>query len=416
MNGELKLAGGAKEKCIIWGIGKMGSSWLLKEMLQKKYNIAAYCDNKAGKDEVNGICFVSANNIKEYIKSNNISTIVIGVRDKENVECIKNQIRHEISQSVKILSFYSAEMDEIENEYLIDKHNALQFKCNVDFDKQSEIWVENIINEVTYWIKTYSKTKGDFVESYIQNNDFLKFAPMYESFSNRLCDNDRILDIGSGIVSKFGSVTPKGCEVEICAIDPLAYYYNQMLPKDLSKDILEKKKCHFGLFELIANFYEKDSVDGIIINNALDHCIDPFKAIVESLYILKKDKYIGTVHRRAEAVFEKYTGLHRWNIDYNSKNHFIIWNEDNAVDVTETLKGIADIKIDISNENLSRERQQTYIEIRKKEDFRLEEFVDLQRERISLAKLIENLMKYFAQTDISDILKKLNKIKEGQFD
>lgn len=46
---------------------------------------------------------------------------------------------------------------------------------------------------------------------------------------------------------------------------------------------IELELFKFSLFELIATFYKKEGADGIMINNALDHCIDPFKAIVECL-------------------------------------------------------------------------------------------------------------------------------------
>lgn len=221
-------------------------------------------------------------------------------------------------------------MDRIENEYIANKFNHLQFEYNIDYIEQSKEWVENLMSEVIYWLGRYSKTGGAFIDSYIQNESFLTYYSEYEEFSRRLCNGEVVMDIGSGIISKFGCLTESGSELKVIAIDPLAYYYNQFLPKEIP----EQKKCRFGLFELIANFYKKESVDESMINNALDHCIYPFKVIVECLYILKPDKYMCTLHRRAEAIWEKYTGLHRWNIDYNSKDHLIIWNESNAIDDT----------------------------------------------------------------------------------
>lgn len=283
----------------------------------------------------------------------------------------------------------------------------MKFEYNIDFELQSETWVENLLSEVKYWLDRYTETRGGYINSYIENKRFLTYAPEYEEFSKRLCDGDVVLDIGSGIVSKFGSLTESGSEIQVLAIDPLAYYYNQFLPDSIP----ETKKCRFALFELVANFYGKESADGIMINNALDHCIDPFKAIVECLYILKPGKYICTVHRRAEAVWEKYTGLHRWNIDYNDEDHLIVWNESNAVDVTEKLKTVADITLKHSEENVGREKQIVKVEIRKKQGFELEQFLDMRKERESLAKLLERLMKYYAETDTSDIFTRLHALQ-----
>lgn len=120
-----------------------------------------------------------------------------------------------------------------------------------------------------------------------------------------------------------------------------------------------------------------------MINNALDHCIDPFRSIVECLYILKKGGYICTLHRRAEAIYEKYTGLHRWNVDYDSKDHLIIWNEDNAIDVTKALEEVSDIVLTHSDEKITpREKQWIKVEIKKKQCFQLEQFLDLKKERV----------------------------------
>lgn len=400
-----------KENCLIWGIGNLGNSRVLVDMLENRYNVVAYCDNNSdGKTKVNKKAVIPVKDMKTYVCENNIAVILIAVSNREAEMSIRNQIQKEISGDIKVFGLHDNEMDRIENEYIANKFNHLQFEYNIDFIEQSKEWVENLMSEVMYWLDRYSETDGAFIDSYIQNESFLTYYPEYEEFSRRLCNGDEVMDIGSGIISKFGCLTELGSELQVLAIDPLAYYYNQLLPKEIP----EKKRCRFGLFELIANFYKKESADGIMINNALDHCIDPFKAIVECLYILKPDKYICTLHRRAEAVWEKYTGLHKWNIDYNSKDHLIIWNESNAIDVTEALETVADIKLSHSEENATREKQMILVEIRKKQSFELEEFLDMCKERESLAMLVERLMKYYAETDTSDILTRLRALRERE--
>lgn len=400
-----------KDNCVIWGIGNLGSSWVLVDMLENRYNVVAYCDNNSdGKKEINEKAVVPICNMKAYVRENNVAIILIAVSNREAEMSIRNQIKQEISENVKVFGLHDNEMDRIENEYLSDQLDHLRFEYNIDFDEQSKKWVENLMSEVTYWLDRYSETNGAFIDSYISNSHFLTSYPEYKEFSEKLCNGDVVLDMGSGIISKFGHLTESGNELKVLAIDPLAYYYNQFLPKEIP----EQKKCRFGLFELIANFYKEASVDGIMINNALDHCIDPFKAIVECLYILKPNKYICTLHRRAEAIREKYTGLHRWNIDYNGKDHLIIWNESNAIDVTDALELVADIKLNHSEENVVREKQMILVAIRKKQSFKLEEFLDMCKERESLAKLVERLMKYYAETDTSDILSRLRALRERE--
>ena len=399
-----------RENCVIWGIGTIGSSPVLKDMLEQNYNVAAYCDNHVdGKAELNGRTVVSAGDMKSYVCSHEIVAVLIAVSDREASKSICAQIEKEISDSLKILDLYCEEMDRIESAYLANRFERLQFRYQVDFEKQSEMWVENLMGEVVFWLNECEQ-KRDLIDSYIQNRDFLTYSSVYKTFSERLSDGDIILDIGSGITSKFGSRTEGGNILHICAVDPLAYYFNQFLSADVSTE----KKCHFGLFEMIANFYEEESADGIIINNALDHCIDPFKAIVECLYVLKQNKYLAMWHRRAEAVYEKYTGLHRWNVDYDDKDNLIIWNENNAINLTEELCELADIKVWHTKDDVLREKQRVYVEIRKKQVFDLELFFDIREERRNLAKLLERLMQYYAENSTEEIQKRIWALQKSQ--
>lgn len=117
-----------------------------------------------------------------------------------------------------------------------------------------------------------------------------------------------------------------------------------------------------------------------------------------------------TLHRRAEAVYEKYTGLHRWNMDYNSMDHFIIWNQEHSIDVTKALEEIADVMISHSEESVPREKQTVMVTFKKKRKFNLDRFIDMPNERWHLAGLLEQLMKYFAEADTAYIYQQLQQL------
>ena len=397
------------ENCLIWGTGKIGSSSILKDILSQKYKIKGYCDsNISNREIINDLKIIRIEDIDKYITNENITVILIAVMNRDFIKTIRKTIREKIKDNIRILELYDSELNDLENLYLTNVHKEMKFQWEIDFDNQSRLWVENLVSEIEYWLDTYSATKGRFIDSYIQNTKFDTYYPEHKEFANRLKNNDIVLDIGGGIVSKLGCITEKGCQLQIRTVDPLAHWYNQFLPTGIPED----KKCQFGLFEFIADFYNKESIDGIIINNALDHCIDPFKSILECLYILKTNSYMCLLHRRAEAVYEKYTGLHRWNIDYNLKNHLIIWNQNNAIDVTEALSEIAIINLTHLEETLPRGQQMIKIEIRKKNSFELGELIDMEAERYSLAHLLEHLMKYYAENDISKIYQKICMLRE----
>lgn len=395
------------EKCLIWGAGKIGGSSLLKDILSQNYNVVAYCDSNIHDNRImNALHIIDANNIKRYIEEEKISVILIGVKDGNVIKEISRNIKEKGIQNVRILNLYDAEYSQLENLYLTNMHKNMKFQWCIDFENQSKLWIDGIASEIQYWINGYHSTEGKLIASYLSNNQFDKYHPEYKEFADELKDGDIVLDIGGGITSKFGRFTERGCVLNVRTVDPLAHWYNQLLPNNIP----ENRKCEFGLFEFIAHFYEKESADGIIINNALDHCIDPFKSIIECLYILKVNRKIGLLHRRAEAVYEKYTGMHKWNIDYDTRMHLLIWNQDNAMDLTEVLKDIVEIKVIPLGQEKPREKQVIQVEITKKRSFELGQYVDLKKECFLLSGLLNQLMKYFAENNLSKLYAELNTI------
>ena len=53
-------------------------------------------------------------------------------------------------------------------------------------------------------------------------------------------------------------------------------------------------------------------------------------------------------HSRNEGERQRYTGMHRWNLDaaeVGAKTHFIVWNHARRVDITDELAGAADVTV-----------------------------------------------------------------------
>jgi len=285
-----------------------------------------------------------------------------------------------------------------QNDYLIKVRNTLQYHWEIDFESQASIWIQNFMSEVKFWIHDVANQEGIFRLDYnnrLFNLEFVKLDGSCASLASMLDENSIVMDIGCGLVSKYGKRLPNSKEIQLLAIDPLAAFYNIINEKYLSGRSSDKC-CHFGMFEFMANFFAENYSDAIIINNALDHCIDPYKSIIECLYILKKGGIIHLNHRRAEAVFENYHGLHKWNIDYDNNNNFVIWNNENAVNVSQCLKDIADIKVTHSDDHLVRSEQFVIVDIVKLDDFNLEKFFDIKKDMHYLTSFIENLMDWIA--------------------
>lgn len=129
-----------------------------------------------------------------------------------------------------------------------------------------------------------------------------------------------VLDVGSGPLTKVGHLGPDGLSVKVIASDPLAQFYNEEFKKHR---IQVPNPPEFALAEFLSSFYPHSSIDVISCNNALDHCIDPVRAIYEMLIILKVGGVALCSSRRNEGANANYEGLHQFNIDSRGGEVFI---------------------------------------------------------------------------------------------
>ena len=74
----------------------------------------------------------------------------------------------------------------------------------------------------------------------------------------------------------------------------------------------------------------------------------------------------------------------------------------------------ADIKVCHTKDDVLREKQRVYVEIRKKQVFDLELFFDIREERRNLAKLLERLMQYYAENSTEEIQKRIWALQKSQ--
>lgn len=390
------------ERCVIWGTGKSGGE-NLKKFISMEYDVYAFCDSDitiAGQ-RIAGIDVIKPEELTALCDSGSIDCIIIGISKKEYVEQVKFFINNNIPNSIRVLDWeYIHEV--LEKPMLAKRRSNINYQWNIDFEKQVIEWSENLMTEVAFWVEDVAKVDGVYHLDYMErlsNREFSGLDPDIEDFSKKFPDDAVVMDIGCGLVSKYGEYLPDSRKIKLIQVDPLAAYYN-IINRQYSNGCKSNTDCQFGLFEFIANFYEEDCCDAIIINNALDHCIDPYKALVECLFILKPDGMMRLNHRIAEAVFENNCGLHKWNIDYNSNKNLIIWNHKNAINVSKELENIADIKVMHSDNCIPRNEQNIIVEIKKKIHFSLNEFIDIEKERMYLACFIKHMMAWSSRNNI----------------
>jgi len=201
-------------------------------------------------------------------------------------------------------------------------------------------WISGIIHEVTFW-QYYLKDKKH--KDTINNNDIHNgsaYGQVYltdEQINSifKETNNNTVLDVGCGMV--YSNIAMYRSEnIDFHFVDPLAFTYNLLAKK--SK--LNVPEIEFGFIEYLSMAYECDSTALIIINNALDHCFNPFAGVVQCLKVLKKYGVLYLCHVNNEAERNNYAGFHQFNI-CTENGCLVFWNKSEHINVTDMLRNIA---------------------------------------------------------------------------
>lgn len=379
-----------KQKCVIWGTRASGRQ-LARQAADMGYEPVAYCSSSVTSqgERIDGLPVISPEELRRMYSEKEVGSVLLGVKNPVYLREIKAAISQMPPLDVEAIS---AETDRLENACLQTAREQMRYRWDIRFEEQAELWLRNFIGEAESWVRDDADPKGVWHYAYVnrlENKEFLGIDSSCQELARSLVAGSVVMDIGSGLASMYGDRLPNGERIKLLAVDPLAPFYNRINQTYANG---RNRICEFGLFEFIADFYEENYSDAILINNALDHCIDPFKSIVECLYILKCGGTMRLNHRRAEALCKAYQGLHKWNIDYNEGGELVFWNQENALNVSQRLKDIADIRLSHTDEQGDRNSQMVVAELTKKRSFRLEEFLDMAQERRQLAFLLKGLM------------------------
>mmetsp|Transcript_36344 Transcript_36344/g.95383 ORF Transcript_36344/g.95383 Transcript_36344/m.95383 type:complete len:111 (+) Transcript_36344:239-571(+) len=88
------------------------------------------------------------------------------------------------------------------------------------------------------------------------------------------------------------------------------------------------------------------------MRNSLDHAYSPFDGILQLLAVTRSGGYVILRHARNEGVPGGFVfGLHQWSFDIHDYKapdpHFLIWNPTTRIDVTEELRGLAEVRTEL---------------------------------------------------------------------
>lgn len=383
-----------KKKYIVFGAGKCAFG--MDQYLSQFYDILGYYDSNDslwGKTFCNKIIFSKSQVMELCRKYRDDLYFIISPIHSDVVSEITEIIKTEFGSKI-------IDKDVLQNDLMNRKHkeNENHFgEYHVDFANQSAQWTEELMSEVKYWVERVAKENGTYHEEYLANINNLEVRPAKgyhgENIFHYLKDGSTLMDIGCGSASRYGSLLPDGGKVNFIAVDSLAHAYQKI------NDFYapgNKKAVNFGMFEFMAVFFQKDFADVILIENALDHCIDPLKSIIECLQILKMGGILRLYHHRAEALWEGCLGLHKWNIDYNDNKEFIIWNENHYININKFFGDDVEVRV-YAEGGEQRSSQYLTVELVKKETYDYLNYVNLAEENAQLGKCINSMMAYMAE-------------------
>ena len=201
--------------------------------------------------------------------------------------------------------------------------------------KSLRLWKSGIEYEQNFW-NNWFETKGLEWPGDFEERQYDREVPIWlASHIPPGVDELRILDVGSGPLSKIGNKHPDRL-IRVQAVDPLAHFYNDLVRNHLSRPA--PIPVIFSFAEDLSCRFEAETFDMITCTNALDHAVAPMWSMLEMSLILKKGGRIFLSHRKNEAVFENYEGFHQWNFDRDEvSDNLIFWNKENRIDVNAVL-------------------------------------------------------------------------------
>lgn len=210
-------------------------------------------------------------------------------------------------------------------------------------------WLKGIPYEVAFWRSYYaSRRRRKDLFSWSQYDkpcqvDEFDIQRFIGDFPD---ENPLTVDLGCAMSYTFGNIFTARNDVRLLYIDPLAPFYNRILQR---YDI-NRPRITFGMIETVSNVLDPSSAALIHVRNALDHCADPMRGIIECLASLKVGGVLYLNHFRNEAMRESYRGFHQWNIDTADNGRIILWNNSGKIDIAEVLNGVAEVETRISKE------------------------------------------------------------------
>ena len=196
--------------------------------------------------------------------------------------------------------------------------------------------------EVEFWRK-WLTTKGMFwPEDYRARFDPGRvldghLAPYVDRVDG---DHVRILDVGSGPLTKLGKTHPSK-RLEITATDLLANDYDRLLAE---LGVVPPVRTVHADAERLVDRFGACAFDVVHAQNCIDHTADPHRAIDQMVAVTRPGGYVVMYHAENEGKREQYNQLHQWNFTCEDGAFVIRDRMERTVNVTERLAASCDVE------------------------------------------------------------------------
>lgn len=177
----------------------------------------------------------------------------------------------------------------------------------------STIWEDGFKDELKFW-RGWLGVKGKAYEKPIRLIDRFDFM-----IGNK--KEVTIANLGAGPVCLIGD-SRDDVKIRVFSSDILASEYSQLC-QELNLKLTNPVESE----DMASLTYKNDFFDIVYCTNALDHCQDPYKALLEMVRVSKPGGWIYLHHIAHEGQRHQYRNLHQWNIDMTEDGDCIFWNK-----------------------------------------------------------------------------------------
>lgn len=227
--------------------------------------------------------------------------------------------------------------------HFLHKHGLLKEEWDKGIEFERDFW--------SLWMETKGDKWSDDFENRVRKQRRIEerfveaMPPVLPGAPKRT--HALILDAGAGPMSLVGNWHPD-IEIELIAVDPLSYLYNELLQKN---NLVPHPRVGHAFVERVAELWPQGFFDVVHIQNSLDHSVNPLAGILNLLTVLKPKGKLLMKHGLDEALNEGWLGFHQWNFNTNKDGQFTIAKKDGSVIIVDDeVKGVATCKHEVNVE------------------------------------------------------------------